>query len=122
LRKTALLENPIVKQNVDAPAARERAGVSLISSAFGAGIFYGGLALVISPLFALAWFATRVAPISESAVWVLISSPLWFALLGALFGALNAYVYNVLLRTMAMPLSPEAKAPKEKDHITAVGF
>lgn len=113
-------QNPLAT-NVFAP--KERTGVSLLSSAFGAGVFYGSLALVISPILMVLWLATRVTPISESAVLVLISSPVWFAVLGALFGALNAYVYNVLLRTLAMPFSPaKAKTPPKKGDRAAVGF
>lgn len=107
--------------NVRAP--RERAGVSLLNSAFGAGVFYGSLALVISPIVTVLWLATRVTPISEPAVLVLISSPLWFAVLGAMFGALNAYVYNVLLRTLAVPFSSaKAKTPPEDQGQVAAGF
>jgi hypothetical protein len=94
----------------------------MLQSAFGAGIFYGSLAVIISPIFAVLWFATRIKPISESAVLVLISSPLWFAGLGAVFGALTAYIYNVLLRTMVMPFAPEVKERHEQEDSAAVGF
>jgi hypothetical protein len=117
--------NPVLKVQTEASTPRARTGVSLLSSAFGAGIFYGSLALVISPIFAVVWFATRVTPISESAVWALISSPLWFAGLGALFGALTAYVYNVLVRTMAVPFSPQVKEfheKPEKEDSAVIGF
>jgi hypothetical protein len=68
------------------------------------------------------WFATRVSSISESAILVLISSPLWFAILGALFGALTAYIYNVLVRTMAMPFSTQVKESNDKEDSMAVGY
>ena len=115
--------NPHMRKHADVLVPRERVGVSLAGSAFGAGIFYGSLALVISPIFAVIWFSTRVSPISESAVLVLISSPLWFAILGAFFGALTAYVYNVLVRTMSVPFAAEAKRPnQQEDDSAAVGF
>jgi hypothetical protein len=114
--------NPYPGKRPDVLVPRERVGVSLLGSAFGAGIFYGSLALVVSPIFAVIWFATRVSPISESAVLVLISSPLWFAILGAFFGALTAYIYNVLVRTMAMPFSAEANTSNEEEDSAAVGF
>ena len=113
-------QNP---QPANVPVPTGRTGVSLLNSAFGAGVFYGSLALVISPILMVLWLATRVTPISEPAVLVLISSPLWFAVLGALFGALTAYVYNVLLRTMAIPFTPaKAKTPPKKEDRAAMGF
>jgi len=68
------------------------------------------------------WLATRIRPISQPAVLVLISSPLWFAVLGALFGALNAYVYNALIRTLVAPFSPVKARSPEKEDRAAVGF
>ena len=114
--------NRHVGKHSDVLVPSARVGVSLLGSAFGAGIFYGSLALVISPIFAVIWFATRVSPISESAVLVLISSPLWFAILGAFFGALTAYIYNVLVRTLAVPFSAEATKSHEAEDSAAVGF
>ncbi|HEV3039314.1 MAG TPA: hypothetical protein VHA33_16175 [Candidatus Angelobacter sp.] len=101
---------------------KQRTGVSLVQSAFGAGIFYGSLAVVISPVFAVVWYATRVTPISQSAVLVLISIPLWFAGLGALFGALTAYLYNVLVRNMAIPFAPKVKERYEQEDSATAGF
>jgi hypothetical protein len=122
LREIALLKKPnfAVKQNVDGTETTERPGVSLIVAATGAAILYGCLAFVISPLFALAWFATGVAPISEPGVLLLISSPLWFAALGAVCGTLTAHVYNVLISAMGKPVL--AKVREEKEHPAAVGF
>jgi hypothetical protein len=114
--------NPQARKHTDVLVSKERTGVSLLGSAFGAGIFYGSLAFVISPIFAVVWFATRVSSISESAILVLISSPLWFAILGALFGALTAYIYNVLVRTMAMPFSTQVKESNDKEDSMAVGY
>ncbi len=105
------------------PDAKDRTGVSLLQSAFGAAVFYGSLALVISPILMVLWLATRIKPISQPAMLVLISSPLWFAVLGALFGALNAYVYNVLLRTLAVPFAAaKAQSTSEKEDRAAIGF
>jgi len=114
--------NRHVAKHSDVLVPRARVGVSLLASAFGAGIFHGSLALVISPISAVISFATRVSPISESAVLVLISSPLWFAIFGAFFGALTAYIYNVLVRTLAVPFSTQATQSDEAEDSAAVGF
>lgn len=114
--------NPRTRTHKDVLALKQRTGVSLVQSAFGAGIFYGSLAVVISPVFAVVWYATRVTPISQSAVLVLISIPLWFAGLGALFGALTAYLYNVLVRNMAIPFAPKVKERYEQEDSATAGF
>jgi hypothetical protein len=114
--------NPHARTHEDVLALKRRTGVSLLESAFGAGIFYGSLAVMISPVFAVVWYATRVKPISQSAVLVLISTPLWFAGLGALFGALTAYIYNVLVRNMAVPFAPKVKERYEQEDSATAGF
>jgi hypothetical protein len=83
----------VTRNSKDEPARVQ----SVLACGIGSAIAYACLAIIISPLLALAWFFTGVAPVPEFVLVVLITSPIWFAFLGLLFGALAAFVYNTLI-------------------------